>query len=70
MKDWSNIVIYVTVVGWFFDNVLAGVPSLKSNSSFQLICNIIDTVVSYAKSISVKKESKSEKVADPASPAS
>lgn len=70
MKDWSNIVIYITVAGWFFDNVLAGVPSLKSNSCFQLVCNIIDTVVAYTKSISIKKEKADEKVADPASPAS
>ena len=35
-------IIYVLAAGWFIDNVLAQVPSIKSNSVFQLVANIID----------------------------
>ena len=37
-----NSIIWILAAGWFVDNVLAQVPSIKSNSVFQLIANIID----------------------------
>lgn len=41
--------MYVLAAGWFFDNVLAHVPALESNSTFQLICNVIDSATAAIK---------------------
>jgi len=33
----------------FFNNMLLNVPSLKSNKSFELICNVMDSIIMTAK---------------------
>ncbi len=43
--NWFSVMLVAGWVGWFVDNVLAQVPALKSNSSFQVLCNVIDTIV-------------------------
>jgi hypothetical protein len=45
----QETMLYVIAAGWFFDNVLAHVPAIKSNSTFQLLCNLVDSAVSAAK---------------------
>lgn len=54
IQNWSVILIIFSIigwVGWFVDNVLAQVPSLKSNSCFQLLCNFIDALVLWTRRI-------------------
>lgn len=41
----SEIIIGVCVVGWVFDNILAEIPQIAANSTFQLAKNIVDKVV-------------------------
>jgi len=37
------------VVREFFNNMLLNVPSLKSNKSFELVCNVMDSIIMTAK---------------------
>jgi hypothetical protein len=41
--------MYLFAAGWFFDNVLANVPAIKSNSVFQLLCNVLDSATTAVK---------------------
>jgi hypothetical protein len=45
----QNPEIAMLAAGWLFDNILAHCPSVKSNSTFQLVCNLIDKAVAAAK---------------------
>lgn len=45
----QETMLYLMAAGWVFDNVLANVPAIKSNSAFQLLCNLVDTAVGAAK---------------------
>lgn len=49
-----NFLVYLsTILGLLVavEQVLAGVPALKSNSTFQLICNITNATVELGKKI-------------------
>lgn len=46
---WNDIVLCILAAGWFFDNVLAEMPGVQSNSTFQLIHKTLDSLVAKVK---------------------
>jgi hypothetical protein len=61
MKLISQIDWNLALAGWLMaEQVISGVPALKANSTLQLVCNIVDTIISKVKG--VKTDEKTDSV--------
>ena len=61
VKNAVDLLFWLMIAKYALDSILKNVPSAKSNTSFQLVCNLVDSACSGIKSLIPTKGVTNEK---------